>query len=137
MQLPLPNQNTRLYTVCHDASIPLGIVVQDWPQDFPNIRCCQLWHNQLHSVQTAGCIHLPGKGGVERSGLQGGNQSGRQDVHGGQLRVGQKSCAIVENGAVVKFPILLYDSDIVQMAVIIAEQGIYLKKQSQVLGEQL
>ena len=55
----------------------------------------------------------------------------------GQLRVGQKSGAIVENGAVVKFPILLYDSDIVQMAVIIAEQGIYFKKQSQVLGEQL
>ena len=64
-------------------------------------------------------MHLPVERSIEGTREKGGNQSFRHNIHRGHLRIGEQPSALVENWAVIKFPVLRKNRNVIQMTVII------------------
>ena len=74
---------------------------------------------------------------MEGTRTKGGNQSFRHNIHGGHLRIGEQSGALVENRAVIKSSVPGKDRNVIQMAVVVENQSVDLKKKGQLFWKLL
>ena len=81
-------------------------------------------------------MNLPVEGGLERTSLCLGNQGLGDYLKGIIHDVREEPRTLVEDGAIVKTAVSGNDRNVVQVPVIVEDQAVDFKQQSQVLGEQ-
>ena len=81
-------------------------------------------------------MNLPVEGGLERTSLCLGNQGLGDDLKWIIHDVREEPRTLVEDGAIVKTAVSGNDRNVVQVPVIVEDQAVDFKQQSQVLGEQ-
>ena len=130
----LPQQNRFADPVGNQFPVTGGVVFQQrlhhLRKRFPGKR----GDFQLLSVQIFHGVDLPVKGGLKGSCFCLRNQRFGDDFKGTVHHIGKQSCALVENGAVVKGTIPGENGNIVQVAVVIEDKTVNFKQQRQVLG---
>ena len=81
-------------------------------------------------------MNLPVEGGLERTSLCLGNQGLGDYLKGIIHDVREEPRTLVENGTIVKTAVSGNDRNVVEMSVVVEDQAVNFKQQSQVLGEQ-
>ena len=91
---------------------------------------------QLLSVQIFHGVDLLVKGGLKWTSLCPGNQGLGDYLKGIIHDVREEPRTLVENGTIVKTAVSGNDRNVVEMSVVVEDQAVNFKQQSQVLGEQ-
>lgn len=132
----LPQQNRFADPVGNQFPVTGGVVFQQRLHHLRKLFPGKRWNFQLFSIQIFHSVDLSVKGGLKGPCFGLRNQRFGDDFKGTVHHIGKQSCALVENGAVVKGAIPGENRNIVQVAVVIEDKAIDFKQQRQVLGEQ-
>ena len=130
----LPYQNRFANPVGNQLPVTGGVVFQQWLHHLRKLFPGKRWNFQLFSIQIFHSVDLSVKGGLKRSRFCLRDRGFGDDFKGTVHHIGKQSCALVENGAVVKGAIPGENRNIVQVAVVIEDKTIDFKQQRQVLG---